>query len=111
MPGAIKRALGNIVTNAVKYGDRARISLSTDAERIEITIQDSGPGITAAQREDVFRPFYRLEESRNRETGGSGLGLAVARSIVRRHGGDILLEDGPDGGLLARILLPHTPMP
>ena len=110
-PGAIKRAVDNIVTNAVKYGDCARISLSTDAERIEITVQDSGPGITAAQREDVFRPFYRLEESRNRETGGSGLGLAVARSIVRRHGGDILLEDGPDGGLLARILLPHTPMP
>ena len=110
-PCAIKRAVGNIVTNAVKYGDRARISLSTDAERIEITVQDSGPGIAAAQREDVFRPFYRLEESRNRETGGSGLGLAVARSIVRRHGGDILLEDGPDGGLLARILLPHTPMP
>ena len=110
-PGAIKRAIGNIVTNAVKYGDKAAVYLSNGADHIEITVRDNGPGIPAVRREDVFRPFFRLEESRNRETGGSGLGLAVARSIVRRHGGDIFLEDAPDAGLLVRIILPHTPMP
>ena len=109
-PGAIKRALGNIITNAVKYGERAKVTLSNQTDRLEITVLDNGPGIAAVKREDVFRPFFRLEESRNRETGGSGLGLAVARSIIRRHGGDILLEDGPEGGLLVRIVLPHTPI-
>lgn len=86
------------------------MKLLSEADRIEITVSDNGPGIAASKREDVFRPFYRLEESRNRETGGSGLGLAVARSIVRRHGGDILLENGAAGGLLVRIIFPHTPM-
>lgn len=69
-----------------------------------------GPGIPADRREDVFWPFYRLENSRNRETGGSGLGLAVARSIARRHGGDIVFEDADGTGLVARLSLPHTPM-
>ena len=110
-PGAIKRALGNIVSNAIKYGGKAVVTLTDEIDRIEITVSDDGPGIAEARREDVFRPFFRLEESRNRETGGSGLGLAVARSIVRRYGGDILLEDGVRGGLLVRIVFPHTPMP
>ena len=110
-PGAIKRALGNIVSNAIKYGGKAVVTLTDEIDRIEITVSDDGPGIAVARREDVFRPFFRLEKSRNRETGGSGLGLAVARSIVRRYGGDILLEDGVRGGLLVRIVFPHTPMP
>lgn len=109
-PGAIKRAVQNIVVNAIKYGVSASVEVRDETDRIEITVMDSGPGIPADRREDVFRPFYRLETSRNRETGGSGLGLAVARSIARRHGGDIVLEDAEGGGLTVRMSLPHTPM-
>lgn len=109
-PGAIKRAVQNIVVNAIKYGVSAAVEVREEADRIDITVTDSGPGIPADRREDVFRPFYRLETSRNRETGGSGLGLAVARSIARRHGGDIVLEDAESGGLTVRMSLPHTPM-
>lgn len=109
-PGAIKRAVQNIVVNAIKYGASASVEVSEEADRIDIAVTDRGPGIPADRREDVFRPFFRLETSRNRETGGSGLGLAVARSIARRHGGDIVLEDPADGGLTVRLSLPHTPM-
>ena len=84
--------------------------VSEEADRIDIAVTDRGPGIPADRREDIFRPFFRLETSRNRETGGSGLGLAVARSIARRHGGDIVLEDSADGGLTVRLSLPHTRM-
>jgi len=75
-------------------------------DSIEITIDDDGPGIPEAQRQDVFRPFWRLDESRNPETGGTGLGLAIARDVARGHGGDIVLQDSPHGGLRARIYLP-----
>lgn len=109
-PGAIKRTVQNIVVNAIKYGDSASVEVREEADRIDIAVTDSGPGIPADRREDVFRPFYRLETSRNRETGGSGLGLAVARSIARRHGGDIVLEDAEGGGLTVRLSLPHAPM-
>ena len=109
-PGAIKRAVQNIVINAIKYGFSAWVEVREEANRIDISVTDTGPGIPADRREDIFRPFYRLETSRNRETGGSGLGLAVARSIARRHGGDIVLEDADGGGLTVRLSLPHTPM-
>ena len=109
-PGAIKRAVQNIVINAIKYGVSASVEVREEADRIDIAVTDRGPGIPADRREDIFRPFYRLETSRNRETGGSGLGLAVARSIARRHGGDIVLEDAGGGGLTVRLSLPHTPM-
>ncbi|MEX2454547.1 MAG: ATP-binding protein [Rhodospirillaceae bacterium] len=109
-PGAIKRAVQNLVVNALKYGGEAAVSVTDGDDGVEIAVADRGPGIPADLREDVFRPFFRLETSRNRETGGSGLGLAVARSIARRHGGDILLEDRDGGGLLARLFLPHTPI-
>lgn len=109
-PGSIKRAVQNIVVNAVKYGEAADVVVQDGAEQIDITVTDKGPGIPADRREDVFRPFFRLEASRNRETGGSGLGLAVARSIARRHGGDITLEDAENGGFTVRLSLPHTPM-
>ena len=109
-PGAIKRAVQNIVINAIKYGGSASVEVREEADRIDIAVTDSGPGIPVDRREDVFRPFYRLETSRNRETGGSGLGLAVARSIARRHGGDVVLEDAAGGGLTVRLSLPHTPM-
>ena len=101
-PAAMKRALQNVIVNAVKYGSEASVTVAATDDGIEVTVADRGPGIPADRREDVFRPFYRLETSRNRETGGSGLGLAVARSIVRRHGGDIVLEDRDGGGLVVR---------
>lgn len=109
-PGSIKRAVQNIVVNAIKYGEAAQVEVADRPDRIDIIVTDNGPGIPADRREDVFRPFFRLESSRNRETGGSGLGLAVARSIVRRHGGDILLEDAANVGFTVRLSLPHTPM-
>jgi signal transduction histidine kinase len=77
---------------------------------IVVEIADRGPGIPADKREQVFAPFYRLEESRSRETGGTGLGLAVVRSIIRRHGGDIALEDRPGGGMIVRVTLPEMPV-
>ena len=109
-PGAIKRAVQNVAVNAVKYAGEALVSLSQGEDGIDITIADRGPGIPADRREDVFRPFFRLESSRSRETGGSGLGLAVARSIVRRHGGDIHVDDREGGGALIRMTLPHSPI-
>ncbi|WP_395020876.1 ATP-binding protein [Dongia sp.] len=104
-PIALKRAIVNLVENAVVYGKSARIRL-TAAEDFEIGIMDQGPGIPEAELDRVFRPFYRLEASRNRESGGAGLGLAIARSVVRAHGGDIVLKNGPEGGLQATVTLP-----
>ncbi len=105
-PAALKRAFANLVDNAVKYGGGAEIGLSTADGLAVVEIADRGPGIPEAEREKVFAPFYRLERSRSRETGGSGLGLAVARSILRGHGGDIALAARPGGGLTARAALP-----
>lgn len=107
-PVALKRALNNVIENAVKYGKRARVSLSESANWIEIAVDDEGPGIPEADLERVFEPFQRLEESRSRETGGTGLGLAIARSIARGHGGDIVLGNRPAGGLRATIRLPRS---
>ncbi len=106
-PIAMRRALGNLIENAVKYGGLARVSLKIDPEKIYIFIDDNGPSIPEDRREDVFQPFLRLEDSRNRETGGTGLGLAVARTIVRAHGGDIRLSDGPEGGLRVELCMPR----
>jgi two-component system osmolarity sensor histidine kinase EnvZ len=105
-PDAIKRGIENLVANASRYGGQLWIRAGRRGEVIEITVDDDGPGIPESHREDVFRPFYRLDESRNPETGGTGLGLAIARDLLRSHGGDILLEDSPHGGLRARIRLP-----
>jgi signal transduction histidine kinase len=103
----LKRALTNLVGNAVKYGDAAVVTLSCPAKQtVQIDIDDQGPGIAPAEMEAVFEPFRRLETSRNRETGGSGLGLSIARNILHAHGGDILLENLPGGGLRARVTLP-----
>jgi signal transduction histidine kinase len=87
-PAAISRALANLVDNAIKYGGEARVSLGSEAGRVVICVDDNGPGIPPEEREKVFAPFYRLERSRNRETGGVGLGLSVARTVAREHGGD-----------------------
>lgn len=103
----LKRALTNLIGNALKYGDAARVRLSQPQDRlVRIDIDDNGPGIDPPQQETVFEPFRRLETSRNRETGGSGLGLSIARNIIRAHGGDILLQNRPGGGLRASVSLP-----
>ncbi len=103
---AMKRCLSNLVGNAVRYGKHAEISVVRHDHLVDIMIDDPGPGIPPDMREDMFRPFTRMEESRNSATGGVGLGLAIARDIARAHGGDIILEDSPLGGLRARLWLP-----
>ncbi len=106
-PLGLKRALMNLINNALKYGDAAHVRLHQMAnETVQIDIEDHGPGIVANDMDVVFEPFRRLETSRNRETGGSGLGLSIARNIIRAHGGDILLQNLPEGGLRARVVLP-----
>ncbi|HYC06000.1 MAG TPA: ATP-binding protein [Azospirillaceae bacterium] len=105
-PNALKRCLGNLLANAHRYGGTIRVTLRRDGLAAEIVIDDDGPGIPPAMREEVFRPFLRLEDSRNPETGGVGLGLAIARDVARGHGGDVLLGDSPQGGLRAVLRLP-----
>lgn len=105
-PQGLKRTLRNLLENAIRYGDRAEVRL-VDAERhLIVEIDDDGPGIPDDQIERMFQPFVRLDASRSEETGGIGLGLAIARSIVRGHGGDIELANREGGGLRARIRLP-----
>ncbi|MBE9558428.1 MAG: HAMP domain-containing protein [Proteobacteria bacterium] len=103
----LKRALRNLIENAAAYGHRARIALEETPDGFAIHIDDDGPGIPEADHERVFGPFVRLEESRSRETGGIGIGMAIARSIVRAHGGDITLLNRPEGGLRATVRLPR----
>jgi signal transduction histidine kinase len=105
-PVAISRAVANLVDNAVKYGGCARVSLDRFADRAVVSIEDDGPGIPEEEHEKVFAPFYRLEGSRNRDTGGVGLGLSVARNSAREHGGDLTLGASANGGLRARLELP-----
>jgi signal transduction histidine kinase len=107
-PVALQRMFSNLIENALRYGHEANVILQADRNNIQITVADRGPGIAQDMREKVFAPFFRLEPSRSRETGGTGLGLAVARSIARRHGGDITLADHPEGGLLVHVQLPRT---
>ncbi|MFC3282401.1 ATP-binding protein [Litchfieldella rifensis] len=106
-PLAFKRCLGNLLENAVFYGRRAEVILSDEARKLTITIRDRGPGIPEAQRQRVFEPFVRLEPSRSRHTGGSGLGLGIARHIVRAHGGELGLANHPDGGLVVTLEFPR----
>jgi signal transduction histidine kinase len=104
-PDALKRAIRNLLDNAVKYGKTAQAAIRTTASGIEITVDDEGPGIPEVELSRVFEPFYRLEDSRSRETGGVGLGLAIAQSIVHAHGGELRLANRPTGGLSARVTL------
>jgi two-component system osmolarity sensor histidine kinase EnvZ len=104
---AFKRALTNLATNAARFGKHVRIEGRNADGWLTIVIEDDGPGIPEEERENVFRPFYQLDQSRNRDTGGSGLGLAIARDIVRAHGGDLVLGESVDlGGLMARVRIP-----
>jgi two-component system osmolarity sensor histidine kinase EnvZ len=105
-PSAMSRCLTNLVENALRYGRTVRIQAARHERAIEVTIDDDGPGIPAAERENVFKPFYRLDGSRNPSTGGVGLGLAIALDVARGHGGNIYLEDSTLGGLRARLRLP-----
>lgn len=107
-PSLMRRAVRNLIENAIKYGGGAEVRLVADAARIAIIVADRGPGIPAEQLEQVFDAFTRLETSRNRDTGGAGLGLALARAIVREAGGDIKLANRDGGGLEAMITLPRS---
>jgi len=105
-PVALKRALNNLIDNALKYGDAVVARLAANRTGAEIQIDDQGLGIPDEQLEAVFTPFFRLEVSRSRETGGTGLGLAVARTVILAHGGELSLSNRPEGGLRALIRLP-----
>jgi two-component system osmolarity sensor histidine kinase EnvZ len=103
---AFRRLLFNLVSNAARHGDRIAISANHETRWLVVHVDDDGPGIPPELREDVFKPFVRLDEARNQDEGGSGLGLAIARDIARSHGGDIVLGDSPLGGLRATVRLP-----
>ena len=103
---AFKRCLANLVTNAARYAHSIAITGHRDHRWLTVTIDDDGPGIPLAQREEVFKPFLRLDNARNQDEGGTGLGLAIARDIARSHGGDIMLGDSPLGGLRATVRVP-----
>jgi len=105
-PVALKRALANLVGNALSYGGAARVALERGPGRVLLRVEDDGPGIPERELEGVFQPFRRLEASRNRETGGTGLGLTIARSILRAHGGEVRLVNRDGGGLTAVATLP-----
>ena len=107
-PVSLKRAIRNLVENAVTYGERARVALERAGDEFRIVIDDDGPGIPDPEFERVFAPFVRLEPSRSPETGGIGLGMAIARSIVRGHGGDIGLANREGGGLRVTVRLPRA---
>lgn len=105
-PEAFRRSLDNLISNANRYAEHIWVSAGRRGDAVEILVDDDGPGIPEGERENVFRPFFRLEQSRNPKTGGTGLGLAISRDVIRAHGGDILLEESPHGGLRARVRLP-----
>ena len=106
-PAALKRALINLIENAVKYGQRARVSLTALPQSVEIAVEDDGPGIPEDQLTRVFEPFYRVEGSRSRETGGVGLGLAITHTVVEAQGGTLVLTNRVPNGLRAVIVLPR----
>lgn len=111
-PQALKRCIANLIDNALRYGQRAVVHVESGAAYMRIRVEDAGPGIPEAAHEEVFKPFTRLEDSRNAKTGGVGLGLSIARDIAHSHGGEILLENKRDAGgailgLVATLRLPH----
>ncbi len=105
-PLAIERAISNVISNACKYAPKVWVNAYEQLDMIVITVDDNGPGIAEELREEVFRPFYRIEKSRNKATGGLGLGLAIARDVVHAHGGEIFMESSNQGGLRVVIRLP-----
>jgi two-component system osmolarity sensor histidine kinase EnvZ len=105
-PASFKRCLGNLVSNAARHANAIAITGHRDHRYLTVTIDDDGPGIPPDMREEVFKPFLRLDDARNQDEGGTGLGLAIARDIARAHGGDILLGESPQGGLRATVRIP-----
>jgi two-component system, OmpR family, osmolarity sensor histidine kinase EnvZ len=105
-PAAFKRCLANLVSNAARFADSIAITGHRDHRYLSITVDDDGPGIPANLRDEVFKPFFRLDDARNQDEGGTGLGLAIARDIARSHGGEIMLGDSPMGGLRATVRVP-----
>ena len=105
-PAAFKRCLANLVSNAARFAKTIDIVGHRDHRYLTVTVDDDGPGIPAGMREEVFKPFLRLDDARNQDEGGTGLGLAIARDIARSHGGDITLGDSPMGGLRATVRIP-----
>jgi two-component system osmolarity sensor histidine kinase EnvZ len=103
---AIRRAIENIISNALAYSQQAQVSTSYRNDEVTIIFDDNGAGIPAERRADALRPFVRLETSRNRQTGGTGLGLSITSDIVMGHGGDLILDDSPLGGLRVIVKLP-----
>jgi signal transduction histidine kinase len=106
---SLRRCFANLIDNAAKYGKRAVVTLEVRETEIIVRVEDFGPGIPEHFYDDVFRPFYRLEASRGRDSGGSGLGLTIARTAARAHGGDVLLQKAYSGGLAATVVLPKNP--
>ena len=105
-PMALKRVFTNLIDNAIMYGGSAKVTSTAGADAVTVTVEDDGPGIVEGEMEKVFAPFYRVDPSRSRESGGTGLGLAVVRSVVRGHGGDVVLANRDQGGLRAIVTLP-----
>jgi two-component system osmolarity sensor histidine kinase EnvZ len=105
-PVAIERCFANLIGNAVKYAPEIWISLEKGEQSVSIEIDDNGAGIALESREDVFKPFFRGDQSRNAKTGGVGLGLPIAQDIIHAHGGEIFLSDSPKGGLRVSVILP-----
>lgn len=106
-PLALKRCIVNLVDNAVRYGREAHIEIENSTEELVILVRDNGPGVPNDALQKVFDPFFRVENSRAKNTGGTGLGLGIARNIARAHGGDLILHNRPQGGLCARLSLPR----
>lgn len=105
-PKLMGRCVMNILLNSEKYAKNVWIAAEVEGENVRLTLDDDGPGIPEAERENVFRPFYRLDEARNLDSGGVGLGMSIARDVIRNHGGSIKLEDSPHGGLKVVIIMP-----
>ena len=107
-PDSLRRCFFNVIDNAVRYGNRAIVHLEIKGDEVSVLVDDFGPGIAEELQDAVFRPFFRVDASRNAESGGSGLGLSVARTIARAHGGDISLQNRAGGGLRIKIVLPKN---
>jgi signal transduction histidine kinase len=105
---SLRRCLVNLIDNAIKYGHSADVSVDRQPGAVRIRVRDAGPGIAPDELARVFEPFYRVESSRSRESGGTGLGLTIARNIAEQHGGTISLANRHEGGLEVTLLLPES---